>query len=91
MLQLQDYLLNHFINLLMNMKQKHNYQVVVGNVATMDYTNKKTAIKNYNHYVALSKAGATRAANEPVTLLENGEIIKEHTPSNNAPIDQATQ
>lgn len=59
---------------------KHNYQVVVGNVGTMDYTNKKLATDCYKTYVTLSMKGETRAANEPVTLFKDGEIIEEYTP-----------
>lgn len=59
---------------------KHKYEVIVGNVGTMNYTNKKEATKIYNEYKRLSKAGVTRAANEPVTLLKDGEIMDEHKP-----------
>jgi len=62
---------------------KNKYEIVVGNVGTMNYTSKKLAFGCYETYVTLSKAGETRAANEPVTLFKNGEIIKEHTPENN--------
>lgn len=59
---------------------RSKYEVVVGNVGTMPYTNKKEATKCYNDYVALSKSGQTRAANEPVTLMKDGEILEEYTP-----------
>lgn len=59
---------------------KHNYQVIVGNVGTMEYSVAKLAKECYKTYVTLSKKGETRAANEPVTLLKDGEIIKEHNP-----------
>lgn len=59
---------------------KHNYELIVGNIGTMPYTNKKAAIKDYNNYVLQSKAGNTRCSNEPVTLFKDGEIIKEYTP-----------
>jgi hypothetical protein len=62
-----------------NMKNK--YQVIVGNIGTMDYTNKKLAYECYKSYVSISMKGETRAANEPVTLLKNGEIIEEYTPA----------
>ena len=63
-----------------NHMAKNKYTVVVGNVGTMEYTNKKLALKCYNTYVALSNSDATRAAGEPVTLFKEGEIIAEHTP-----------
>jgi hypothetical protein len=59
---------------------KHKYEVIVGNVGTMEYTNKKEATKIYKDYVRLSKAVETRAAGEPVTLLKDGKIIEEYTP-----------
>lgn len=59
---------------------KHKYEVVVGNVGTMDYTNKKLAKECFATYVTLSKDGATQAAYEPITLLKDGEIIEEYTP-----------
>lgn len=58
---------------------KSNYQVVVGNVGTIDYASRKLAQECYDTYVALSKANETRAAGEPVTLLKNGEVIAEYT------------
>lgn len=57
---------------------KHNYQVVVGNVGTMDYTDRRLAEECYNTYVTLSKKCETRAAGESVTLFKDGEIVKEH-------------
>lgn len=59
---------------------KHNYKVVVGNVGTMDYTSKKMAMDCFKTYRTMSIMGETRAANEPVTLLKNGEIIDEYIP-----------
>ena len=61
---------------------KHKYQVVVGNIGTMDYTSKKLAKDCYTTYVAISKNGEGRAANEPVTLLKDGEITEEYLPAN---------
>lgn len=63
------------------MKKKHNYQVVVGNVGTMDYTNERLARRCYTTYVTMSKTGQTRAAHEPVTLFKDGEIIEEYQPN----------
>ncbi len=57
---------------------KSNYQVVVGNVGTMDYTSKRLAEDCFKTYQTLSMQGITRAANEDVTLLKDGEIMVEH-------------
>lgn len=55
------------------------YEVVVGNLGTV-YQGEDVveAINCYIAYVRLSRAGTGRAGNEPVTLLRNGEIKKEH-------------
>lgn len=60
---------------------KHNYEVIVGNIGTMPYTNNKLAKECYDTYVTLSKSGSGKAANEPVTLTKDGEIIEEYTPN----------
>ena len=57
---------------------KSNYQVVVGNVGTIDYTSKKLANDCYTTYVTMSKQNITSAAGESVTLFKDGEIIQEH-------------
>jgi hypothetical protein len=57
------------------------YEVVVGNVGQVwkghEYTE---ALHHYVDYVDRSKTGRGRAGNEPVTLMENGEIINEYIP-----------
>lgn len=63
------------------MSKKHIYEVVVSNVGTFNYTNKKLATKEYNQYAAISKTGKTRAGNESVTLIKDGQIVKEYTPN----------
>lgn len=65
---------------------KHKYEVIVGNIGTMDYTNKKLAKECYDTYVTLSKEGATRVSNEPVTLLRNGDVLEEYIPGPINPI-----
>lgn len=60
------------------MKKNNKYTVIVGNVGTMEYTNKKLAMDAYNTYVHLSKAMQTRAAGEDVTFMVNNEIVIEH-------------
>jgi len=57
---------------------KNIYEVIVGNIGTMEYTNKKLAIECFTTYKNLSIAGETSAAGESVTLLKDGEIIEEH-------------
>jgi hypothetical protein len=57
---------------------KNNYEVIVGNIGTMNFTNQKIAIKTYNDYKRQSIGKVGRAADENVTLLKNGEIVKEH-------------
>lgn len=59
---------------------KNKYEVVVGNVGTMEYTNKKVALGCYNTYVSISNSIGNRASNEPVTLLKNGDILRDHIP-----------
>lgn len=66
---------------------KHKYEVIVGNIGTMDYTNKKKAKDSYDSYVALSKEGATQVSNEPVTLLHNGDVVEEYIPDGYMNID----
>lgn len=63
------------------MSKKHNYEVVVGNVGTLSYTNKKLAKEDYRLSVIESKSGKGRAGNEQVTLLKNGEILEEYIPN----------
>jgi hypothetical protein len=60
---------------------KHKYEVIVGNVGTMEYTNKKLATDCFKTYRTMSMQGITSAANEPVTLLKDGEIIEDYTPN----------
>lgn len=59
---------------------KNKYEIVVGNVGTMTYTNQKLAKECFDTYVTLSKNNETRAAGEPVTFFKNGEIIHEYKP-----------
>lgn len=57
------------------------YAVVVGNTGTVFTGNKENeARKEFNHYMKLSKQGYGRAAHESVTLMEDGEILKEYLP-----------
>ena len=55
------------------------YQVIVGNIGTVyDGNIWMDAIDNYNEYVIQSSSGKGRAANEPVTVFYNGDIVKEY-------------
>jgi hypothetical protein len=55
------------------------YEVVVGNIGTVHHGNdRRTAEHVFAEYVSQSKAGYGRASGEPVTLLGDGEILKEY-------------
>lgn len=56
------------------MKNKHTYQVVVGNVGTMDYTNKKLAEDCYKTYVAGRSDQDVQETCEQIALLERNII-----------------
>ena len=65
-------------------REKHDYEVVVGNVGTV-YSggSLKKALAKFRAYVEESKAGrpngaAGRASGEDVTLFRDGDIFKEH-------------
>lgn len=65
----------------------NDYEVIVGNVGTVTRTNDKGfAYSEYRGYVRLSKAGLGRVGNEPVTLMKNGEPLREHTPKPQAAV-----
>lgn len=56
------------------------YQVIVGNIGTVyDGTSYAQATRDFDHYAQQSRDGVGRAAFEEVTLLEDDEIIREHT------------
>jgi len=59
------------------------YQVIVGNVGTVyDGDDKEQALKDYRACISLSRdCVAGRMSGEQVTLFEDGEILKEHIPS----------
>lgn len=58
---------------------KSLYEVIVGNVGTIyDGGSYREALKRFKTYVEISKSGSGRAGNEDVTLMRDGEIIKEH-------------
>lgn len=58
-----------------------NFELTVGNVGTV-YTgrNRREANRLFRHYQDLSQSNAGRAGGETVTLLEDNEISREHTP-----------
>lgn len=60
------------------------YQVIVGNIGTMEYTSKKLALECFNTYVSLSKSDTGRASGEDVTLMANDDPIREYLGSINA-------
>ena len=55
------------------------YSVVVGNIGEVESCNDRvTASRVYNEYVALSKRQTGRASGEDVTIMDNGEPIREY-------------
>jgi len=55
------------------------YQVIVGNVGTVHETDKGfDAIVEYNRAVTLSKTGSGRVYREDVTLMRDGEPVREY-------------
>lgn len=59
-----------------------NYTVIVGNVGTVhDSTSGSNAWRDFWEYKKASASGVGRCGGEPVTLMGDGEIIKEHLPS----------
>ena len=57
-----------------------NYKVVVGNIGTVyDGNDEPRALETFEEYRDQSKSGYGRAAAEQVTLLEDGEIVREFT------------
>lgn len=55
------------------------YQVIVGNIGIVcDTDDLADAIDKYEDYVLYSGHCFGRASGEPVTLFEDGEIIREH-------------
>lgn len=60
---------------------KAKYELIVGNIGVLSYTNIKEAKKDFQRYVAQSKVEGTRAYLEPVSLLKDGEEIDGYTPN----------
>jgi len=59
----------------------NEYTVIVGNIGNVFESYDKTeALEKFNFYVEDSKTGLGRSGNEPVTLMENDEPIKDYTP-----------
>lgn len=57
------------------------YQVIVGNVGTVyDGDDYAEARKEYSVQVGWSMLSSGRAANEPVTLMADGDVAMEHIP-----------
>ena len=67
----------------------HHYQVVVGNLGTV-YTgaNATDAATQYAAYVEISLGSVGRTAGQPVTMLQDGEPVREHTPPETAEADE---
>ena len=68
--------------------QKHSgkgirdtYEVLVSNIgAVYNGADVVTAHNNFNYYVRASRVGFGRVSRESVTMLKNGEIVKEYIP-----------
>lgn len=60
------------------MKKKNEYIVNVGNIGNITCESREEAEQVYDRYVALSKSGQGRAGNEHVSLMIDGEPVKEH-------------
>jgi len=60
----------------------NEYQVIVGNIGTVDtFNNPVKALACYGHYVESSKTKDGRASDESVTIMRNGEPWREYDPS----------
>lgn len=55
-------------------------EVIVGNIGTVFTGSLTKALKEYYAWVKLSRAPYGRAAYEPITLMKDGDIYKEHFP-----------
>lgn len=63
------------------MAHKPVYEVLVGNVGTVVTTKSRREAEGvYRDYVAASRAGVGRAANEAVALFVDGEPVREYEP-----------
>lgn len=67
------------IGIVLEIPPLHYYEVICGNIGTVySGTDFDKADDTYREYVNQSMAGYGRAAEESVSLMENGEPIKEH-------------
>lgn len=58
------------------------YSILVGNLGmVMETPNYVTAKWTFDEYVEASKQHNNRASGEPVTMMENGEIVMEFAPT----------
>ncbi len=58
-----------------------SHSILVGNIGEIQAQSHAEAKRVFREYVAQSKSGCGRASGEPVTLLENGNPIREYFPS----------
>jgi len=61
------------------------YTVNVGNIGNIEESTRKAAEATFREYCQQSKDGYGRAAGESVTLLVNGEPVKEYVPAIQTP------
>lgn len=60
----------------------HRYEVIVGNIGTVyDGASMSAASETYRDYVMMSKSERGRAGGESVTMLKDGDIVREHAGS----------
>ena len=63
------------------MGKKKSCEVIVGNVGTVESdVSLNVALKSYREYVKISKNNGGRAGDEEVTLMCDGEIMKDYIP-----------
>jgi hypothetical protein len=68
------------------MSQIHNYQLIVGNIGQVyDGTNGAQALREYGQWKKKSIANDGRSAGEPVTLIRDGEPLREYFPKEEKP------
>lgn len=64
------------------------YELIVGNIGCVfESNNLKECLKKFRAYRTQSESGVGRAGGEDVTLLEEGEPVKEFFGSNNTELE----
>jgi hypothetical protein len=64
-----------------SLKAGRQYDVIVGNVGMVySGSSRSEAARTFNEYMRISRSGHGRAGSEPVTLMQDGEIVRELHP-----------